>query len=196
MDNRSIDDNPDDLDMWHDALAGDEKAREDLLTLAARLAGAQMRGFTEDARNEVQQMVALSLLDALAAKFVPHSHVRGFLHWRARSQISTYLRTCVQNRKLRDVDELLDLAGYEESIFGAVGREEVHLAMEECLKTVHNSDHRMAFRRRFLHGEQPGDIAKEQGVPPGRLRVWLARAVATVRQCLERKLNLKPDSDS
>ena len=178
-----------DTDAWRAAAAGDQALRQVLIERAWQLATGALARFAAEDQQEIRQSIAESVLRALATGLCPHANMDAFLHWRARAEVTAFVRKRVRERRLVDADAILTLADRGPSPLRGVELRELAAVVRACSEAVPNASHREAFRLRFLQGLEPREIAVRLGATAAITRVWIARAAAEVRSCIERKLS-------
>lgn len=173
---------------WTGAAAGDALQQQLLVERAWRLASFRLRGFQPEERDEIRQNIAAAVLRALASGVVPERNLDGLLEWRARAEITAFVRTRMRSRRLLEPAADLEAAGHDPAPFDHVAADELRAQLQDCIERIPNADHREALRHRLLDGWAPQEHAQARAVPSSVVRVWLARGASLVRQCLERKL--------
>lgn len=179
---------PLDRQLWLAARSGDEPARLQLIERAWSGNRIRLRRFSADDREELQQRIAAAVLRALASGLEPKSNLDAMLEWRGRAEISAFVRGKVREGRVTTIDEVLQLAGHDDSPYLGVAADELRALVEDCVERVPNTDQRQAFRQRMFDGLAPAEIAVRRDVESGVVRVWIARAAAAVRACLAIKL--------
>ena len=172
---------------WAGAAAGDPLLRQQLIERAWRLANFRLRGFQPEERDEIRQNIAAAVLRALASGVGPERNLDGLLEWRARAEITAFVRTRVRSRRLLAPASELEAAGHDPAPFEHVAADELRAQLQDCIERIPNEDHREAVRHRLLVGGAPQELAQARAVPASVVRVWLARGALLLRQCLERK---------
>ena len=177
-----------DRQLWQAAANGDEAAKQRLVERAWTACAFRLRRFRGDDRDEIKQSIAASVLRALASGVVPQRNLDGLLEWRGRAEITSFVRKMIRERRIEGVGDALEHAGHAPSPFDLVAGEELRRMLNDCLERIPSRDQREALSRRLGQGAATADIAGLRAVKPELVRVWLARASALVRACLEAKL--------
>ncbi len=176
------------VDVWRRAAGGDAEAQRRLVERAVTLCTFRLRHFRVDEREEIGQCIAASVLRALAAGLVPESNVDGLLEWRGRAEITAFVRARIRERRFHSVESMLECAGHDPAPFDLVATDELRASLHDCIDRIPNRDHRDAVRQRLVAGLSPQEMALQRSTKASVVRVWIARGVAAVRACLERKL--------
>jgi len=169
-------------------VAGDARARQELVERAWRAVAERLQRFPEDAVEEIRQQIAESVLRALHSGLSPHTNLDGFLHWRGRAEITSFVRRGIRSRRMTNLAEILDCAGFEHSPFARAQAAELRDLIERCSRSVPNERHRQAWALRFLQGLEPREVASVLEVRAAIARLWISRAAKHVRRCIERRL--------
>lgn len=175
-----------DRERWRAACAGDPDVRKELVDLAVAGVAMRLRRFAGHDLDELRQRIAVAVLHAFEGGLEPQSSLEGFLQWRARGQISRFVRERVRDGRMANTDAL-DWASGEDSPLRRASETELWQAVFACIEKVPSRDQREAFQQRVVDGLQPREIAEARGVEAGRVRVWIARAAVLVRECLSRR---------
>ncbi len=173
--------------LWERAQAGDESARQQLVERAWRLSQRRLRSFRVEEREEIEQGIAASVLRAIASGVQLQSNLDGLLEWRARAEVTAYVRRRMRERRFAAVGDVLECAGHDPAPFERIASDELRQQLQDCIERIPNDDQRAAVGHRFVAGMSPAEIATLQAAKPPVVRVWIARGAALVRECLEQK---------
>lgn len=177
-----------DWQLWQAAADGDAASRQLLVERAWAVCAFRLRRFRSDDREEIKQCIAASVLRALATGVVPQRNLDGMLEWRGRAEITSFVRTMIRERRIEGAGQVLEHAGHDASPYDLVAVEELRRMVGDCIERIPNRNQREALRRRLDQGLATAEIAQLHAVKTELVRVWLARASALVRTCLESKL--------
>lgn len=183
----SGDDLAGDRALWLRAQQGDAGARQQLVERAWRLSQRRLRSFRHEEREEIEQGIAAAVLRAVASGVLPESNLDGLLEWRARAEVTAFVRRRVRERRFEAVGDVLECAGHDPAPFDQVASDELRQQLHDCIERIPNDDQRHAVRHRLVAGLSPAEIARMQTAKPPVVRVWIARGAALVRACLEQK---------
>lgn len=176
-----------DRELWQRAQDGDAGARQQLVERAWQLSQRRLRSFRREEREEIEQGIAAAVLRAVASGVQPESNLDGLLEWRARAEITAFVRRRVRERRFEHVGDVLECAGHDPAPFERVATDELRQQLQDCIERIPNDDQRAAVGHRFVAGLSPAEIATVQAARPPVVRVWIARGAALVRACLEQK---------
>jgi RNA polymerase sigma factor (sigma-70 family) len=178
-----------DLSLWLEAANGVPGARQRLVERTWLACEARLRRFNAEDRDELKQCMAASVLRALATGLVPQHNLDAMLAWRGRAEITAFVRRSIRDRRVVRVDTALEQAGHEVTPYDLIAADELRRAMDACIERIPNRDQRESLRRRLIDGLSSIEIARLQATKVARVRVWIARASALVRACLEQRLD-------
>ena len=173
--------------LWQLAQDGDASARQQLVERAWRLSQRRLRSFRVEEREEIEQGIAAAVLRAIASGVQLHSNLDGLLEWRARAEVTAFVRRRLRERRFEHVGDVLECAGHDPAPFERVASDELRQQLQDCIERIPNDDQREAVGHRFVAGLSPAEIATVQAAKPTVVRVWIARGAALVRACLEEK---------
>jgi RNA polymerase sigma factor (sigma-70 family) len=173
---------------WRAARDGDQQVRQELVESAIAAVAMRLGRFSGHDLDEIRQMIAAAILQAFELGIEPASSLEGFLQWRARGQISRFVRQRVRDGGMPSA-EAVDWAYDGESPLRRATESELWEVLMACIAKVPSKEQRESFAQRVVYGREPRDIAAERGVEARRVRVWIARAAILVRECLSRRWN-------
>ncbi len=174
--------------LWADARAGDADARAALSRAAsdaARRVLAARRVPAADLDDLAQETV-VSCLAFLGTQAEAPREIAGFLKWRALGILSDHRRRA----RLRTM-QTNHASGHEPTSeargpAAAARADEVRAALADCRARL-RADARDVLALRYEGGFEPGEIAARLGVTRNAIHVRTFRALAALRECLERK---------
>jgi RNA polymerase sigma factor (sigma-70 family) len=173
---------------WHAARAGDAPARERIAGLAREVAERELRARRVPQRDleDLAQEAVRSTLAYLAGAGEAPREIRAFLKWRALGVLSDHRRR--QRARAMEVqhDDPPEPAVEGPAPLAAALREQVRAALLDCRARL-SADAREVLQLRYEGHLDAGAIALELGVTRNAVHVRTFRALAALRECLQRK---------
>jgi len=173
---------------WEAARAGDVAARSVLAGVAEEIARRVLaaRGARARDLDDLTQETVLSFLSFLDANPIAPREIVGFLKWRALGILSDHrkrarIRTMPDSQQDWDA-QAADLLGPAASARAV----EVRAALADCRDRL-GADARAVLALRYEGALEADVIAERLGVTRNAVHVRTFRAIAALRECLERK---------
>lgn len=103
----------------------------------------------------------------------------------ARNRSIDRLRAGAGGRRLRPLDDALEVGDDAPSALDTVERGDEHRRLIDCLGEL-EPRHAGAIRAAFLDGATYDELARRMEVPLGTMKTWIRRGLIRLRGCLER----------
>jgi RNA polymerase sigma factor (sigma-70 family) len=103
----------------------------------------------------------------------------------ARNRSIDRLRSSAKSRRMRPLDDAVDVRDGVPSALAQVEMSEEHRRLIECLSEL-EPRHATAIRAAFLDGATYDELAERVSVPLGTMKSWIRRSLMRLRECLER----------
>lgn len=174
--------------LWAAARSGDAGARAELSRAASEVARRVLAARRVPAADvdDLAQETVVSCLAFLDSRADAPREIAGFLKWRALGILSDHRRRA-RSRTMPTHDEhWIDLATNALGPVVAARAGEVRAALEDCRARL-GADARAVLELRYEGGCDAAAIATRLGVTRNAVHVRTFRALAALRECLERK---------
>ncbi len=181
------------LEIVRRAAARDKAAFAALLPLIALTIRRRHRTAPPDAREELQQEVAMRLFQRLYYGEPPFqvTHFPAFMAYLALTCSSTLKTLAARRSTAESLEALREATGYEPPAPLPSDAVERRMRLERYLELLPTPAHRETFRRRFALGQPPAEIAETMGLTRSEVyrlieqAVRLLAALPEVREMLE-----------
>ena len=103
----------------------------------------------------------------------------------ARNRSIDRLRSSAKARRMRPIDDALEVIDGAPSALVQVDSDHEHRRLMDCLGEL-EPRHALAIRSAFLDGATYEELAARVDVPLGTMKSWIRRGLTRLRDCLER----------
>jgi RNA polymerase sigma factor (sigma-70 family) len=103
----------------------------------------------------------------------------------ARNRSIDRLRASTTARRMKPIDEALEVSDVAPGALEQVETAEQNLRLTKCLNELEER-HATAIRAAFLDGATYEMLAERMDVPLGTMKTWIRRSLIKLRACLER----------
>jgi RNA polymerase sigma factor (sigma-70 family) len=103
----------------------------------------------------------------------------------ARNRSIDRLRASAKLRRMRPIDDALEIRDAAPGALAQVELSEEHRRLMDCLGEL-EPRHAVAIRSAFLDGATYEELAERVSVPLGTMKSWIRRSLMRLRDCLER----------
>ena len=178
----------DEIDLWRRAKGGEERAREQVASLAEEIATREMsfcRVPLNDRPDLVQESVRSTLAFLAGANEAPRD-LRAFLKFRAWGILSDHMRKRRATPAQVEPEEGLELESGDPGPEHDAKSAQLRDALFDCRKKL-VEEQRVVLALRYESHIETEVIASELGVHRNTINVRVFRALQNLRECMGRK---------